>query len=66
MYKWAQYYDPAFQNYSLRFKDWRYIRYENGKEELYHTAKDDHEWNNLALDVKFEKNYLNSVKHFSQ
>ena len=55
MYKWSQYYDPAFQNYSLRFKDWRYIRYENGKEELYHTAKDDHEWNNLALDVKFEK-----------
>ena len=55
MYKWSQYYDPAFQNYSLRFKDWRYIRYENGKEELYHTAKDDHEWNNLALDAKFEK-----------
>jgi arylsulfatase A-like enzyme len=55
LYKWAQYYDPAFQNYSLRFKDWRYIRYENGKEELYHTAKDDHEWNNLAQNSKFEK-----------
>jgi len=55
LYKWAQYYDPAFQNYSLRFKDWRYIRYENGKEELYHTAKDDHEWNNLAENTKFEK-----------
>jgi iduronate 2-sulfatase len=55
LYKWAQYYDPAFQNYSLRFKDWRYIRYENGKEELYHTAKDDHEWNNLALNSKFNK-----------
>jgi iduronate 2-sulfatase len=55
MYKWAQYYDPAYQNYSLRFKDWRYIRYENGKEELYHTLKDDHEWNNLAQNTKFEK-----------
>jgi iduronate 2-sulfatase len=55
LYKWAQYYDPAFQNYSLRFKDWRYIRYENGKEELYHTVKDDHEWNNLAQNKKFEK-----------
>jgi iduronate 2-sulfatase len=55
LYKWAQYYDPAFQNYSLRFKDWRYIRYENGKEELYHTVKDDHEWNNLAQNTKFEK-----------
>ena len=55
LYKWAQYYDPAFQNYSLHFKDWRYIRYENGKEELYHTVKDDHEWNNLAQNTKFEK-----------
>ena len=52
LYKWAQYYDPAYQSYSLRFKDWRYIRYENGKEELYHTVKDNHEWNNLALDSK--------------
>ncbi len=55
LYKWSQYYDPAFQNYSLRFKDWRYIRYENGKEELYHTVKDDHEWNNLAQNSKFKK-----------
>lgn len=52
LYKWAQYYDPAYQSYSLRFKDWRYIRYENGKEELYHTVKDNHEWNNLALDSR--------------
>ena len=48
LYKWANYYDPAFQSYSLRTKDWRYIRYENGKEELYHTASDPHEWHNLA------------------
>ena len=31
------------------------MRYENGKEELYHTAKDDHEWNNLALDPSFSE-----------
>ena len=55
LYKWAQYYDPAYQSYSLRFKDWRYVRYENGKEELYHTAKDDHEWKNLALDQSHSK-----------
>ena len=54
LYKWAKYYDPEKQNYSLRFKDWRYIRYENGKEELYHTAKDDHEWKNLANEPKFK------------
>ncbi len=53
LYKWARYYDPAYQNYSLRFKDWRYVRYENGKEELYYTAKDSHEWKNLALDSKY-------------
>jgi arylsulfatase A-like enzyme len=48
LYKWAKSYDPAKQSYALRSKDWRYIRYENGKEELYHTAKDVHEWTNLA------------------
>ena len=53
LYKWSKYYAPANQSYSLRFKDWRYVRYENGKEELYHTAQDDHEWNNLALDQKY-------------
>jgi hypothetical protein len=40
-------YHPAQESYSLRSKDWRYIRYENGKEELYHTSNDPHEWNNL-------------------
>ena len=25
----------------------------NGKEELYHTAKDDHEWNNLAVNPEY-------------
>jgi hypothetical protein len=39
----------------LRFKDWRYIRYQNGKEELYHTAKDPKEWTNLALDPKYAR-----------
>ncbi len=49
LYRWATYYDPAFQSYTLRTKDWRYIRYENEKEELYHCAEDPHEWTNLAL-----------------
>ena len=49
LYKWATYYDPAFQSYSLRSQDWLYIRYENEKEELYHTTEDPNEWNNLAL-----------------
>jgi len=48
LYKWARSYDPANQSYALRSKDWRYIRYSNGKEELYHTTKDLYEWHNLA------------------
>ncbi|MCF7849325.1 MAG: sulfatase [Kiritimatiellales bacterium] len=53
LYKWANDYDPAKQSYALRFKDWRYIRYENGKEELYHTAQDPKEWTNLALNPEY-------------
>lgn len=44
------------QNYSWRTEDWRYIRYRNGKEELYHCKEDPYEWNNLALsDAHAEK-----------
>jgi len=36
------------QNYSYRTRDWRYIRYRNGKEELYDHRNDSYEWTNLA------------------
>jgi iduronate 2-sulfatase len=36
------------QNFSYRTKNWRYIRYGNGKEELYDHTTDSYEWNNLA------------------
>lgn len=55
LYVWANYYDPAEQSYSLRAKDWRYIRYGNAKEELYHTANDPHEWENLAHDSNYRE-----------
>lgn len=51
LYKWRMKYDPSQESYSLRAKDWRYIRYENGKEELYSTKVDPHEWKNLAGDA---------------
>ena len=35
-------------SYGLSAKDWRYIHYANGDEELYHTPKDPYEWHNLA------------------
>lgn len=38
--------DPG--NYALSTRDWRFIRYHNGNEELYDIANDPHEWRNLA------------------
>jgi arylsulfatase A-like enzyme len=37
-----------FQNHAIRSEDWRYIRYANGDEELYHNSVDPLEWTNLA------------------
>ncbi len=36
------------KNHAVRSDSWRYIRYENGAEELYDHAADPHEWSNLA------------------
>lgn len=52
LYKWRMKYDPSKESYSLRAKDWRYIRYESGKEELYFTREDPHEWTNLATGTR--------------
>lgn len=40
--------NPAFQHWSVRTVRWRYIRYNNGMEELYDHEADPHEWTNLA------------------
>lgn len=55
LYKWRMRYIPAQESYSLRSKLWRYIRYENGKEELYDVIRDPHEWTNLAGDAAHEQ-----------
>ena len=34
-------------NHGIRTKDWRYIRYADGSEELYHHPNDPNEWHNL-------------------
>ncbi|MGB0264578.1 MAG: sulfatase [Opitutales bacterium] len=52
IHKWKET-DPARQSYSLRTKEWRYIRYHNGDEELYDCTKDPYEWHNLALQKKY-------------
>ncbi len=38
------------QTYAYRTKDWRYILYRDGNEELYNHQNDPYEWNNLAED----------------
>ena len=48
LYKWRTKYQPSQESYSLRSRDYRYIRYENGSEELYDTKADPHEWNNVV------------------
>jgi arylsulfatase A-like enzyme len=34
-------------NHGVRTEDWRYIRYADGSEELYHMKEDPNEWHNL-------------------
>ncbi|NQU21912.1 MAG: sulfatase [Candidatus Nealsonbacteria bacterium] len=40
--------NPAKQHWSVRTRRWRYIRYNNGAEELYDHDNDEYEWTNLA------------------
>jgi arylsulfatase A-like enzyme len=45
--------DVMDQTYTYRTKDWRYILYRDGSEELYHNATDPREWKNLASDNQY-------------
>ncbi|MEX0321786.1 MAG: sulfatase [Puniceicoccaceae bacterium] len=46
--------DALYQHYSLRSEHFRYIRYNDGVEELYDHRNDPFEWNNLAGDAEHE------------
>ena len=41
-------------NHTVRTKQWRYIRYDNGSEELYDKKKDEFEWKNLIDDPQYK------------
>lgn len=43
------------EHWTCRTKDWRYIRYKNGEEELYNHANDPHEWTNLATNPELKE-----------
>ena len=45
--------DKFKQTYSYRTRDWRYINYLDGSEELYHNLVDPFEWENLAGKEKY-------------
>jgi arylsulfatase A-like enzyme len=42
-----------YKNHAIRTENYRYIKYENGDEELYDEKKDPYEWNNLAEDPQY-------------
>jgi arylsulfatase A-like enzyme len=41
--------------YAIINRDWRYIRYADGTEELYDSKRDPHEWENLAGKPRFDE-----------
>ena len=41
-------------NHAVRSKQWRYIRYADGSEELYNMQNDPNEWENLAGDPSYQ------------
>ena len=45
----------GMNNHAVRTKDFRYIRYEDGSEELYDHRKDPNEWTNVAGEKSYQK-----------
>ena len=45
----------GFNRHSLRNKKWRYIKYQDGAEELYDHDTDHYEWTNLSGDTRYGK-----------
>ena len=43
----------GFKNHAIQTERWRYIRYNDGGEELYGHSKDPNEWTNLAGNPEF-------------
>ena len=52
-----------YKNHTVRTAQWRYIRYENGDEELYDVVKDPNEHTNLASKAEFAARKTELVKY---
>ncbi len=53
-----------YKNHTARTAGWRYIRYENGDEELYDEVKDPNEYTNLATKPEFAAKKAELAKFF--
>ena len=54
----------GYRNHAARSARWRYIRYENGDEELYDETKDPFEWTNVAGDTRHDEVKVELAKVF--
>jgi arylsulfatase A-like enzyme len=54
--------DESTKHYTVRSKRYRYIRYNNGKEELYDHETDPYEWTNLATEPKHQETRKRHLK----
>lgn len=52
--KWPAITTHNHDNHGIRSRNWRFIQYADGTEELYDMRKDPNEWNNLASDRSYE------------
>ena len=43
----------GYEKHAIRTDRWRYIRYNNGGEELYDHDSDPNEWKNLASNAEY-------------
>jgi len=55
-----------FGSYSVRYKDWHYIRYVDDSQELYNLKTDPEEWNNLAGDPALKDTLLALSRHIPE
>lgn len=52
--------------HAIRLRNWRYIRYDDGSEELYNLENDPHEWTNLIKDPEFETIKTELIKYLPE
>lgn len=54
----------GWENHTVRSPDFRYIRYQDGAEELYDHRNDPNEWMNLALKVDSLRDEMDKLKNY--